>query len=542
MNNSERQPSTWAPLRIATFRALWLAALVSNIGTWMQTVGAQWLLVDRPHASTLVALVQTANALPYLLFGLIGGVLADTLDRRRLLIAVQTALVAVGVGLAALTFAHHMSPALLLLFTFTLGSGAVLATPAAQALLPDLVPRSQLPSASALNAISINLARAIGPAVAGVLIAAAGVGAVFAVNAATSLAYGLVILFWRPAPGTLDRPEPFVAALRAGGRYVRHAPVVKRVMLRSGLFLVPASSLWALLPVIAADRLALSSQGYGLLLAALGLGAIAGAVVLPVVRARLSSNAMMTLAGCMYTIAIAAMAVLRNVGPVLVLLVFAGTAWVIVLSNVNAALQVFLPAWVRGRSLSIYQMVLFGSQAVGALLWGLVAGAVGLLHAMLIAAAAAAVSTATIRLWPFIDTAAMDRAPAVSWPDAQFDTGVDPSGREVLVSVTYRIPQQREPAFLEAMTHLRLSRMRTGAIRWGLYRHGEVGNSFTEFFTVASWEEHQRQHNERLTGADVEIQNRASAFSDLPPTVTHMISADQQHSIVGNEPGGNPPL
>ena len=244
--------STWAPLRFGVFRALWIAALVSNVGTWMQTVGAQWLLVNQAHAAILVPLVQTASMLPYVLFGVVGGVLADTLDRRRLLIAVQCGMVAVGAVLTVLAAVHQMPPALLLTFTFVLGTGAVLTVPAYQSLVPDLVPRTQVRAASTLTSISVNLARAVGPALAGVLIARTGVAAVFAVNTASFLFYAVVVITWHPRPGSAPQyPEHFVSALRAGGRYVRNAPVVRRILLRAALFLVPGSALWALLPLVA---------------------------------------------------------------------------------------------------------------------------------------------------------------------------------------------------------------------------------------------------------------------------------------------------
>ena len=234
--------STWAPLRITVFRWLWLASLVSNLGTWMQTVGAQWFLVHAAHAAILVSLVQTADMLPDVLFGIVGGVLADTLDRRRLLMAVQGASVVATSALAALTIAGRMSPALLLLFTFVIGAGSAFVTPAYQSLVPELVPHDQIPAAAQLSSINVNLARAIGPAIAGILIAYIGVGAVFALDAATFLVYGLVVALWRPSPDTTPQiPERFVSALRAGGRYVRYAPVVRRILLRAALFLVPAS-------------------------------------------------------------------------------------------------------------------------------------------------------------------------------------------------------------------------------------------------------------------------------------------------------------
>ena len=264
--------SAWAPLSLQVFRMLWLAVLASDIGTWMQTVGAQWLLVDLPNAAAVVALVQTADTLPDVLLALPGGALADAFDRRKLLIGLQLFQVAIGIGLTALTLAGQMTPPLLLAFTFALGSASALATPAYQALIPELVPREQVSSAAALGGISVNLARAIGPAVAGLLIARVGVGAVFALNTAAFLLFALVLLAWRRPAGAAASPERFIPALRAGGRYVRYSPVVRRLLLHLTLFIVPASAIWALLPLIATRRLGLGAGGYGLLLGALGGG------------------------------------------------------------------------------------------------------------------------------------------------------------------------------------------------------------------------------------------------------------------------------
>ncbi len=516
--------SPWAPLRIGVFRALWLVTLVDLIGNWFQTVGAQWLLVDNAHASILVALVQTATTLPFVLLGLIGGVLADTLDRRWLMISVQAAMAAVGALLAALTFSGQIPPALLLLLIFLLGSGIALTTPAYQSLVPDLVARREIPAASALTSISINIARAVGPAIAGVLVASAGVGTTFTVAAATSAFYAAVLLLWRRPPPPVATPEPFVAALRAGGRYVRHAPVVRRILLRAGLFLVPASSLFALLPLIASHRLGLGAGGYGFLLAAIGAGAICGALLLPRARTRLSLNQMVAGASGLYVAVLVAVALLHNAVPALVLLVPAGAAWVVVLSSVNAALQLFLPGWVRGRSLAVYQTVLFGSQALGALLFGFLAAGVGLAAAVLTAAGVIALGAATMRLWPFIDTSDMDRSSVVYWPEPPISAEVSPEGRPLFVSVTYSVRPEDEPSFLQAMAQVRESRLRTGATSWGLYQQGEDGRTFVELFAVTSWEEHLRQHDERLTGTDRDYQQSVAQFSENPPEVTHLIS------------------
>ena len=527
MVSSGKAVSTWAPLRIGIFRALWLAVLVSNIGTWMQTVGAQWLLVNQPHASILVALVQTADMLPDVLFAYVGGVLADTFDRRWLLIIVQGCLVITGLVLTILTIIGQMPPALLLTLTFLLGAGSAFSTPAYQALIPDLVPRSQLPSASALGSISINLAGAIGPAIAGVLITRVGVGAVFALNTATLLVFGLVVAAWHPpADTTAPFPERFIPALRAGERYVRYAPVVRRILVRSALFLVPASALWALLPLVAIERLGLGANGYGLLLGALGVGAIAGAFTLPRIRTRLSDSPMLLAASIVYAAALVVLVLVPNAAVILVVLIPTGIAWIVVLSSMNASMQLFLPAWVRARGLSVYQMVFFGAQAGGAVIWGVMAGPAGLGATFLIAAAVMVAGVATIRLWPLLDTRGIDRSLAVYWPEPHLVLDPDPQDGPVLVTSTYTIAPENKQVFLQAMSRVRKSRLRTGATAWGLYRDGEAANRFVECFVVPSWEEHLRQHNERLTGADRQYEEQVDALSDPPPLTTHLLGAD----------------
>jgi MFS family permease len=518
--------STWVPLRATVFRWLWLASLASNVGTWMQTVGAQWFLVHAAHAAILVSLVQTADMLPDVIFGIVGGVLADTLDRRRLLMAVQAALVVATGALAALTIDGRMTPALLLVFTFVVGSGSVLTLPAYQSLVPELVPHDQIPAAAQLSSINVNLGRAIGPAIAGALIVPLGVGALFALNGATFLFYGIVVALWHPGPDiTPTIPEPFVSALRAGGRYVRYAPVVRRILLRAGLFLVPASALWALLPLVASSRLGLGSGGYGLLLGALGVGAVAGASVLSRVRARLSANALVVVIGLVFAALIATVILVRSVPVVVVVLVVAGMAWVGMLATINTLLQLFLPRWVRARGLSVYQMVLFGAQGLGALAWGLVAEAFGLTVTFLVAAGLIAAASASVRLWPLVDTSAMGRDTVVR-PDPSVEAVPGPDPGPVVVRTTYTVPPDRQRDFVRAMVRVRESRLRTGAVRWGLFRNGERPGSFEELFVVSSWDEHLRQHRERLTAADLAYEEEAKSLSDTAPQTSHLLSAD----------------
>ena len=299
--------SAWAPLAQRAFRWLWLGMLISWIGTWGQTVGAQWLLVDAPNAAALVSLVQAVTTLPLMLLALPGGVLADSFDRRWLLITVQAYLFVMGILLTVLTAADQMPPALLLAFTFALGAGGALQLPAWQATMPELVPRNQLRAATRLDLVSVNGARSIGPALAGLVIAyLGGVPVVFALYAVCVAFFGVVLLFWRrEKPESENRRERFLPALRAGGRYVWHEPIVRRILLRTILFVAPAVALWALLALVASQRLGLGADGYGALFGALGLGAIIGAFVLARVRDRLSSNALLTAAGVLYAAALA---------------------------------------------------------------------------------------------------------------------------------------------------------------------------------------------------------------------------------------------
>jgi MFS family permease len=525
-SHSLRESSTWAPIRLSVFRWLWIASLVSNVGTYMQTVGAQWFLVNAAHAAILVSLVQTADMLPDVMFGIVGGVLADTLDRRRLLVVVQAGLLVGTLTLAGITLAGLLSPALLLVFTFLIGTGSVLAIPAYQSLVPELVPRDQILAAAELSSINVNLARAIGPAIAGVLIVYIGVGGVFVIDAATFLFYGLVVALWRPSADTPPSPsERFVSALRAGGRYVRYAPVVRRILLRAALFLVPGSALWALLPLVARSRLGLGPGGYGLLLGALGIGAVVGASVLSKVRATLSPNALIAVMGGIFAVALLAVILIRSTVVVAVILVPAGMAWVGMLATVNTLLQLFLPSWVRARGLSVYQMVLFGGQGLGALAWGLIADSFGLTFTFVVAAGMMAATSASVRIWPLVDTSDMDRSPVVR-PDPSLQIGTEASHGPVVVRTTYSIPPEHELEFLRAMRQVRESRLRTGATQWGVFRNGEVPGEFEEIFVVASLEEHLRQHRERMTATDISFEERAKALSDTPPHTWHLLSAD----------------
>jgi len=316
-----------------------------------------------------------------------------------------------------------------------------------------------------------------------------------------------------------------VSALRAGGRYVRYSAVVRRILLRAALFLVPASALWALLPLIASRRLGLGAGGYGLLLGALGVGAIAGASVLSRLRAHVSSDALIGLIGGVFAATLVGVILVRSAVVVVIVLLFAGVAWVAMLATVNTLLQLFLPRWVRARGLSVYQMVLFGAQGLGAVAWGAVADSFGLSLTFLVAAGLMAAGASSIRIWPFVDTSSMDRRTVVR-PDPAIELETEADSGPVVVRTTYSIPTERELDFMQAMVRVRESRLRTGATQWGLYRNGERPREFEEIFVVASWDEHLRQHRERMTATDLAYEEQAKALSETTPQTWHLLPTD----------------
>lgn len=519
--------STWAPLRSRVYRALWIAQLVSNLGTWMQMVGAQWVMVDEPNAAALVSFVQTATTLPVMILAIPSGVLADLLDRRRLLLGAQSTMALLAATLAVSTATGHTTPSVLLTLLFLLGCGQALVGPAWQAIQPELVPRDQIPSAAALGSMNMNIGRAVGPAVAGVLVALSGPALVFTLNAFSFAAIVAALLFWRRPKVEKELPsERPLAALQAGTRFIRSAPAIRRVLLRTILFVAPASALWALLPVIARNQLGMGSSGYGLMLGALGVGAVLGAVSLARVRALLTPTQQIAVAAAVFGVACWGTAVLRVEVLVLLLLVFAGAAWLLTLSTMNATMQLLLPGWVRARGLSVYLLVFMAGQAIGSVVWGLVAGAYGAVTTLLVAGALlglCAVSVVWLPLRQF--TAGFDLTPQAYWPEPQLVVEPDPDDGPVLVLKDYDVPADRVPDFLAAMGFVGRSRQRTGAMEWRLYRDVGTEDRYVEAFVVRSWSEHMQQHKVRLTAQDL-MRERAVAEFAHDETLTHLVSVE----------------
>ena len=525
--------SPWAPFKNRAFFWLWLGVVVSSVGAWAQTVGAQWLFVNDPNAATIVTLVQTASTLPMMLLALPAGVLADAFDRRWLMFGVQTYFVAVAILLAVLTAAGMMPPALLLAFTFAVGAGMAMLQPAWQSLITELVPRNELAAATRLDMVSVNVSRAAGPALAGVVIARWGIAPVFALTAAAAAFLAVVLLAWRRPRVVRGEREPFLPALVAGGRYVRHEPVVRRILLRFATFMVPACAVWALLPLIASRQLGLNADGYGLLFAALGLGAVAAALGLGRVKQYLSSNAVLGWAAAAFALAFGSLVLVPNPWLALPLLVICGFGWTATVSTIISELQLFLPGWVRARAIAIYLMVFLGSQAVAAPIWGLITQTLGLQVAILTAAVLVGLSAVAGIVLTVPESQDLDRAPLAYWGAAAVALEPEPDAGPIVVSIEYEVAADREADFLSAMEAMRRSRLRSGASRWDLYRVGESPDLFCEQFQVPSWREHQSQHDGRLTADDQAIEDAAFAHIVGTPRAQHLLPSATPRNSVG---------
>ena len=526
MPGSTAAASPLTPFRHRVFLWLWIGVVVSSIGAWGQTVGAQWLFVNDPHAATIVPLVQTAGTLPMVLLALPAGVLADAFDRRWLLLVVQLYGVAVAALLAILTALDMMPPGLLLAFTFAVGAGLAMTSPTWQALITELVPRSEFSAATRLDMVSVNVSRAAGPALAGFIIAAWGVAPVFAFNAALTLVFAVILVAWRrPTQATADR-ERFLPAMRAGGRYVRHEPVVRTLLLRFAAFVFPATAVWALLPLIARQQLGLAADGYGILFAALGTGAVTAALTLGPVKEKLSSNAILALAGTLFGAAFAGVALIESMWLAVPLLVVCGYAWTATVATVISELQLFLPGWVRARAIAIYLMVFLGTQSVASPVWGLVTQHGSLRAAVLLAAALIAVSVGLTIVLRVPDSQHLDRSPLAYWDTPRLVGDPHPEAGPIMVSIQYTVDPDRQAPFVEAMQSMRRSRLRSGASRWHLYRIGEDPLLFLEQFEVPTWTEHQRQHEVRLTAEDKEIEDAAFAHIVGRPRAQHLLPVD----------------
>jgi MFS family permease len=529
--------SAFAPLRHAVFRSLWIANLVSNTGIWLQNAGAGWLMTSLAPSPIMVSLVQAAAMLPVFLFALPGGALADIFDRRLTLIAAQLWMVVMGVLLAWLTAVGALGPWGLLALTFAIGGGTAVNFPAWAAATPDLVTREDLVHAIALNGIGFNLARALGPAIGGFAMAAAGPAAAFALNALAFLVLLIVLVAWRkPASfriGALPR-EHFLSAMRAGLLFVSAAPAVRAAILRACAFFFFASAVWALLPLVVREQLGLGPAVFGLMLAVVGGGAVAGGIVMAPVRARLSRGSLVFWASLLACAAMALLGLAAHWALAAVAMLLFGAAWLAAGSTLQVAAQLAAPGWVRARALGVYQLSFFGALALGAVVWGWIGAAFGLPVALGLCAGLGGVAAVAVRPWRLdgasasAQSATRPAAPPLPRPEEPAPELTellhDRSGR-VLELVRYCVDPVDRDAFLAVMAEVRRVRLRSGALAWRLYEDIAHPGSLAEIWAMGSWTEHLREVT-RLEEADRATLARAAALhrGDGPPEAARYLN------------------
>jgi predicted MFS family arabinose efflux permease len=536
--------SPWAPFRSHDFARMASTQFLSNVGGWMQTVGAQELMLTLTTSATLVALIQTAAGLPVVLLAIPAGAIGDLVDRRRLLIGSQAFMLLAASLLAGLAFAGLVTPWVLLALIFAVGVGQTLTSPTWQTLQPELVPPEDRTQAISLGAVNQNLSRAIGPAIGGVLYAASSAAVLFLVNAVSFVPVIGAVARWHGGSRSAgpSAPEQVSTAIRAGARYVAGSPALRVILLRAGSFTFFASSIWALLPLVARSRLHLTSGGYGLLLGGVGVGAVAGAAALPRVRARASSGVVMTVGTSLFALVTLALAYLRVSALAGAAVVVGGFAWILALSTLNSAYQSTLPTWAKARGMSYYLVLFQGGGALGSAVFGLVAQQAGLSTALLVSALGLATVTVAGMWLPFKDISPSELLPAGDWPTPHLAGETAPEG-PVMVAIEYRSQPGHERDLMAALRAGRRARRRTGAVRWSLWRDATDPRRVVEQFVVGSWEEHLRQH-ERVSRRDQQRLDEIAAMTDpgRPTTITHWLLAQASGgggptATIGSRPG-----
>lgn len=527
-------PSPW---NYPIFRAVWVASLASNFGGLIQSVGASWMMLSLSGSERMVALVQASVTLPILLLSLLAGAIADNLDRRRVMLFAQSLMLTVSVVLAAFAWAGWLTPVTLLTFTFLIGCGTALNGPAWQASVGDMVGRPALPSAIALNSMGFNIARSLGPAIGGAIVAAAGAAAAFLVNALSYVGLIVVLSRWRPvrSPRQLP-PERLDLAMAAGVRYVAMSPNIRRVLFRALLFGLSASALPALMPIVARDLVGGGPLTYGVLLGAFGVGAVAGALQVRRLRARFATEQVVRLASVAFAIGAATAGVSQSLFATIAALFVAGAGWVVALSTFNVTVQLAAPRWVVARALALYQMFAFGGMAAGSFLFGSLAEVQGLAPALV---GAALLQLAGILIGTFQPLPAMQEVnldPLARWKEPETQVPVTPRSGPIVIRIEYRIREADIQAFLEAMGERRRIRLRDGARHWSLLRDLADPELWLERYHVATWLDYVR-HNQRRTHADATNMQQILALHIGPekPAVQRMIERET-HTLPGLAP------
>ena len=533
----EADPPSASPWNYPIFRYIWVASLASNFGGLIQSVGASWMMLSMSASERMVALVQASVTLPILLLSLLAGAIADNLDRRRVMLFAQSMMLLVSITLAAFAWAGLLTPATLLIFTFLIGCGTALNGPAWQASVGDMVARPALPSAIALNSMGFNIARSLGPAIGGAIVAAAGAAAAFLVNAFSYVGLIFVLMRWRPdRPPRQLPPERIDLAMAAGVRYVAMSPNIRRVLFRALLFGLGASAVPALMPVVARDLVAGGPLTYGVLLGAFGVGAVAGALLVRRLRARFETEQVVRLASAAFAIGATTTGVSPSMFATLPALFIAGAGWVVALSTFNVTVQLSAPRWVVARALALYQMFAFGGMAAGAWIFGSLAEAQGLAPALVAAAMLqiGGILLGTAMPLPVMQEVNLD--PLARWSEPDVAVPLTPRSGPIVIRIEYRIREADIPAFLSAMSERRRIRLRDGARHWSLLRDLSDPQLWLERYHVATWLDYVR-HNQRRTQADASNMQQILALHAGPerPRVQRMIERET-HTLPGEAP------
>ena len=527
-DGAEKAPTSsfWSPFRHPIYMWLWIATVVANIGSWMYSAAAGWLMTSLSPSPLLVSLVQVATSLPMFLFALPAGALADIIDKRRFILGLEIVVVGISLVFAALVTANLVSPQTLLLFMFFTSALAALEAPAWQAIVPRLVPKEDLGSAIAANSVGINISRAVGPALAGVIIASFGIAAPFWLDAVSNFGVIAVFLWWRSqeTPSRSLPAERFMSAIQVGFRYARNNRHLRATLFRSIGFFLFASAYWALLPLVARLQLDGGPELYGVLLGAIGAGAVGGAFILPKIKVRLGANGLVVAGEIGTAVSLLLFGLSHEPITAVAASLIAGMCWIAVLANLNVSAQVALPDWVRGRGLAMYVTVFFGTMTLGSALWGEVASLSGLPMTHFIAAAGALAAVPLTAHWKLQTAAGLDLTPSMHWPEPAVIGTVENDEGPVMVTVEYRIDPKRRDDFLSAVEKIEYERKRDGAYAWGIFQDTADTGRFVETFFVESWIEHLRQHH-RVTNADRLLQQKLQHFLREAPQVTHFVAA-----------------
>jgi MFS family permease len=513
-----------SPWRYPIFRAIWFANLLSQFGGMIQSVGAAWMMTSLGASPQIIALVQTSMTLPIMLMSLPAGAMADSLDRRWVMLAAQTCMLCTSAALAVCAGLGVLTPWMLLGFTFALGLAGALNIPSWQASVGDMVPRTALPNAVAMNSMGFNLARSLGPALGGMIVAAAGAAAAFMINSLTYFGLLFVLARWRPERPAQGARERLHHAVAAGIRYVAMSPNILRVLLRGSLFGFAASALPALMPVVARDLIGGGPLVFGALSGAFGVGAVTGAFFGGRLRRRFSTETILRGAGLSIVLGAAIIAFSHNQIITMAGFAFTGAGFILGLSTFNVTVQMASPRWVVGRALSVYQMATFGGMALGSGVFGGVTEHYGVSMGMLAAAGAQLASVAVGLVLPLPNAEALDLDLHGRWSEPQTTLPVEPRSGPVYVSITYRIPEDRLPTFTAAMVERGRIRKRDGAQGWRLMRDLAEPEIWVESYHAPTWADYVR-HNQRGTNADIEngALLRSLHSGDTPPVVTRML-------------------